>query len=146
MTRGWDFLCTLYPKPAPHLRSLNTYLDADIATHYIGQNEELWVLYSSTLDILRYPRSSYLPMYLFIDTFRIWSLWLLSVPSIIPKRLPLLMFLSTHGHHIIYKTNTITTITEYIDYWNSQVILNLYVQYSHPYLISVIAGIHSAPI
>ena len=62
------------------------------------------------------------------------------------KKASFTKYLSTHVHHVIYKTNTITTITEYIEHCNAPVILNPYVQYSHISLSLVIAGIHFSPI
>ena len=50
-TCEWNSLCTLKRKINPHLGGLNIDVDVYIATLYICQNEDLGVLYSSTLDI-----------------------------------------------------------------------------------------------
>ena len=55
-------------------------------------------------------------------------------------------FLSTHVHHVIFKAKTVTTITEFTEHCNYPVMLNPYVQSSHPSHNSAIAGVHYAPI
>ena len=54
--------------------------------------------------------------------------------------------MSTHGHHFIYKADTINIITSFIEHCNDPVILNPYVQYSNTSHILVIYDIHYAPV
>ena len=54
--------------------------------------------------------------------------------------------MSTHGHHFIYKADTINIITSFIEHCIDPVILNPYVQYSNTSHILVIYDIHYAPV
>ena len=68
------------------------------------------------------------------------------IPLLYSKQAYFVIFLSTHGHNFIYKANTITTISEFVEHCNEPVVLNLSVQSLYPSQSSVIVGIDYAPI
>ena len=62
------------------------------------------------------------------------------------KEVSFIYFMSTHGHHFIYKADIINIINSFIEHSNNPVILNPYVKYSNIFHSLVISGIHYAPV
>ena len=149
MEYGWDLIWDLYRKSAPSISGLNTFLYGGVTTLYIIPNEEIGVFYPRTLGIKKdidISKAIISPNIL----IKIYLEFLIYCPDIsnflTAKHDYFTILLSTLGNHVIYKADTIAKITEFIEHCNVPVILNLYVQSSHPSQRSLIAGTQYKPI
>ena len=67
-------------------------------------------------------------------------------PFLSDKEASFIYFMSTHGNHFIYNSDTINIITSCIEHCIDPVILNPYVQYSNTSHSLVISGIQYSPV
>ena len=117
----------------------------EIDTLSIRPKEDLGIFFYITINILNEFELSkaILSTNILIE---IYLYLLISCPDTSPlistKKDSFTIFLPTRGHHAIYKSNTITKITELIEHFNTPVIFNPCVHFSHLSQRSVIPGIY----
>ena len=137
LTCGWSLIWMLYCTHYPHLGGFNTNLDVDMATLYIQPHKDFIELYSRTLTIqnnIELSKTVISPNLL----IKCYIELLMSCPTIIAflaeKKALFTSLLSIHANHHIYKSDSITSITKFLEKCNFLAILNPYSQIfnTHP--------------
>ena len=149
LTCVWELIRTLYCKRHPNLGGLNKFLVAEIATISIRPNEDLAEFYSRNIIIQKNIDLSKAAIYpnILIKCHIYLLIYCTAISLLLSdKQYLFTIFLSTHGNHSIYKSDTITFITEFLKNWHAPFILKPYSPPSNHPQRSVITSVHRYPI